>query len=151
MANTHSQIYLHIVFAVKYREKLIDDNWREDLHKYITGIIQNRNQILIVINSVPDHIHLLISIKPNILVSNLIRDIKNNSSKFINKNGWVKGKFNWQKGFGIFSLGHSQIEMAKKYISRQKFHHTQKSFGEEYIKLLNRYNIEYNDKYVFDE
>ena len=150
MANTYSQIILHIVFSVKKRENLLKDEWREDLHKYITGIIRNRDQNLIIINSVSDHLHLLIAVKPSIIVSNLIRDIKNNSSKFINKNDWVKGKFNWQKGFGIFSLGHSQIEMAKKYISRQKIHHIQRSFHEEYIKLLRRYKIEFNDKFVFD-
>jgi REP element-mobilizing transposase RayT len=150
MANTFSKIYLHIVFTVKQRENLISDDWREELHKYITGIIHNRNQNLIVLNSVSDHLHMLIAIKPNIIVSNLIRDIKNNSSKFINKNGWVSGKFNWQKGFGAFSLGNSQTEKAVAYISNQKSHHQQNSFQEEYMKLLRIYNIDYDDKYVFD-
>ena len=149
MANTYTQIYIHIVFAVEGRYNLIRDEFREELHKYITGIIQNEKHKLIIINSMPDHVHILIGIKPDSNLSNLVRDIKANSSKLINEKKWIKGRFNWQEGFGAFSYSHSQLDDVANYIRNQKKHHTKRSFREEYIELLEKFNIEYDPKYIF--
>jgi putative transposase len=150
MANTYTQLYIHIVFAVKGRANLLRKEHKEELHKYITGIIHNKKQKLYAINSMPDHIHILISIRPDISISDLVRDIKNNSSKFINTKRWIRGKFRWQKGYGAFSYGHSQIDTIVRYINNQEQHHAVRRFRKEYLALLNKYNIEYDEKYVFD-
>ena len=149
MANTYTQIYIQVVFAVQGRYNLIPNQHKEELHKYITGIIRNKNQNLIAINSMPDHIHIFIGMKPNIALSDLVRDIKNNSSRFINEKRWMRGKFNWQEGFGAFSYGHSQINAVVKYIQSQEKHHARRTFKEEYLKLLEKFNIDYDAKYLF--
>lgn len=150
MANTYTQIYIQIVFAVKGRQNLIKKNHKDELYKYITGITRNKNQKLISINGMPDHIHILIGLKPDIALSDLIRDIKANSSKFINKKNWYMGKFNWQEGFGAFSYSRSHLNKVIKYIENQEKHHKKKSFKEEYLELLQKFCVEYKAKYVFD-
>lgn len=150
MANTYTQIYIHVVFAVQGRQNLIPKEHKEDLHKYITGIVRNKGQKLIAINSMPDHAHVFIGMKPNIALSDLVRDIKNNSSGFINEKKWVRGKFNWQKGFGAFSYGHSQIDAVVKYILNQEKHHAKKTFHEEYVEMLKKFAVEYDEKYLFE-
>jgi len=149
MGNTYSQIYLHIVFAVKGRQNLIRVEIREGLHKYITGIVTNRDQKLLSIYCMPDHSHLLIGLKPAISISDLVRDIKAGSSKFINDKGLIKGKFSWQEGFGVFSYSRSQIDTVIKYIQNQEKYHHKKSFKEEYIELLEKFAVEYDEKYLF--
>lgn len=150
MANTYTQIYIQVVFAVQHRQNLINKDKKEELHKYITGIIRNKNQKLFAINSMPDHVHIFIGVKPSMALSDLVRDIKNNSSTFINEKKWVMGKFNWQKGFGAFSYRHSQIDTVVKYIQNQESHHAKKTFKEEYLEILKKFNVEYDDKYLFD-
>lgn len=150
MANTYSQVYLHIVFAVKGRQNLIRAEIREDLHKYITGIITNRDQKLLSIFCMPDHSHLLVGLKPSISISDLVRDIKAGSSKFINDKKLIKGKFSWQEGFGVFSYSRSQIDNVIKYIQNQEKHHNKKSFKEEYIEFLEKFAVEYDVKYLFE-
>lgn len=150
MANTYTQIYIQVVFAVQGRQSLIKKEHKEELHKYITGIIRNKDQKLITINCMTDHSHIFMGVKPTIALSDLVRDIKNNSSIFINSKRWVRGKFNWQEGFGAFSYGHSQIDTVVKYIQNQEEHHVKKSFKEEYLELLRKFEIEYDDRYVFD-
>ena len=150
MPNTYSQIYIQIVFAVKGRQNLIPNHKREELQKFITGIVKKREQKLLSIFSMPDHTHLLIGLKPSISISDLVRDIKAGSSKFINDNHWVKGKFNWQEGFGAFSYSKSQIDNVIKYILNQREHHKKKTFKEEYIEFLKRFAIEYDEKYLFE-
>jgi len=150
MANTYTQIYIHIVFAVQGRQNLIKKEHKEELHKYITGIIQNKGQKLIAINSMPDHMHIFIGMKPTAVLSDLVRDVKNNSSTFINEKRWVRGHFNWQKGFGAFSYAHSQIGAVARYIRDQEKHHAQTTFKEEYLKMLQKFAIEYDEKYVFE-
>ena len=149
MANTYSKIYIHVVFAVEGRRNLIPKQHRETLHKYITGIVQNRDQKMLSIFCMPDHSHILVGMKPSISISNLTRDIKAGSSKFINDNKWIAGKFNWQVGFGAFSYSRSQIDNVIKYILNQEIHHKRKTFKEEYIELLKKFEIEYEDKYLF--
>lgn len=150
MANTYTQIYIHIVFAVQGRQNLMLKEYKEELHKYITGIVQNKGQKLIAINSMPDHVHIFIGMKPTAALSDLARDIKNNSSTFINEKKWVRGKFNWQKGFGAFSYGHSQIDVVVKYIQNQEEHHEKKTFREEYLEMLQKFAVEYEEKYLFE-
>ena len=150
MADTYTQLYTHIVFAVKGRQHLIPKQHKEALHQYITRIITNKKQTLIRINSMPDHIHILVGMKPDIALSDLVRDIKANSSKFINKKGWVVGKFEWQTGFAAFSYSHSQLDTVVNYIKNQETHHSCLTFKEEYLAFLKRFDVPYNPKYVFD-
>ncbi len=149
MANTFSQIYIHAVFAVKGRENLIH-KWKDELHKYICGIVNGNQQKVYAINGMPDHIHILISIKPDCNLSDLMRDIKASSSKWINTKDFVKGKFQWQEGFGAFSVSQSQLDKVIAYIDNQEKHHSKVSFKQEYIELLKKYQVEYNEKYVFE-
>ncbi|MGQ0542632.1 MAG: IS200/IS605 family transposase, partial [Blastocatellia bacterium] len=128
MANTYSQIYIQIVFAVSGRENLVAKEWKAELYKYITGIVTNHGQKLLAINGVADHIHILLNIKPNIALSELVRDIKANSSRWINEKKLVKGKFQWQEGFGAFSYSVSQLDVVIRYIHRQEEHHKEVSF-----------------------
>jgi REP element-mobilizing transposase RayT len=150
MPNTYTQIYIQIVFAVTGRENLISKSHREELHKYITGIVQKREQKMLSIFCMPDHTHLLVGLKPLIAISDLTRDIKAGSSNFINDKKWVKGKFNWQEGFGAFSYSRSQIDTVIKYILNQEEHHKKKTFREEYINFLKKFEIEYDEKYLFE-
>ncbi|WDF45621.1 IS200/IS605 family transposase [Chryseobacterium sp. KACC 21268] len=150
MANTYTQIYIQIVFAVKGRQNLIPKEHRDELHKFITGIVSNRGQRLFAIFAMPDHVHLLVSIRPNILISDLVRDIKAGSSKFINDNKWIVGKFNWQEGYGAFSYSRSHVDNVVKYILNQEEHHKMKTFKKEYFDFLKKFDIEYDDKYVFE-
>ncbi|MBI1747843.1 MAG: IS200/IS605 family transposase [Acidobacteria bacterium] len=150
MANTYTKIYIQVVFAVSGRQSLIQRARKEELHKYITGIVQNRAQKLIAINCMPDHAHILIGLKPDMALSDLVRDIKAVASKFINQRKWVKGKFSWQEGFGAFSYSHSQLDALVNYIKNQEKHHARKSFRGEYLEMLRRFNIEYDAQFVFD-
>lgn len=150
MANTYSQIYIQIVFAVVGRLNLIEKSWKDELYKYITGIIRKHDQKLIAIGGIENHIHILIGLKPNIALSNLIRDIKANSSRFINEKRFVKGKFSWQEGFGAFSYSHSQLDAVVRYIQNQEEHHKTSNFKDEYLKFLKKYEVDFDEKYLFD-
>lgn len=150
MANTYSQIYLQVVFAVKGRRSLIQSEWKEELYKYICGVVNGKKEKVYAIGGVSDHIHILISIKPNILLSDLVRDIKCNSSKWINERQYVDGKFQWQEGFGAFSYNQSQLDNVIRYINNQEDHHKKKSFKNEYLEFLEQFYIEYDEKYLFE-
>jgi len=150
MANTYSQIYIQIVFAVKGRENLIKKANREELHKFITGIVSNREQKLLAIFAMPDHVHILVGMKPNIALSDLVRDIKAGSSKFINDSKWVNGKFNWQEGYGGFSYSKSHLDNVIKYILNQEEQHKKQTFKVEYHSFLEKFEIEYDEKYLFE-
>ena len=150
MANTFTQIYVQIVFSVKNRQALIPKNKKEELHKYITGVVQNKKCKMIAINSMPDHIHIFIGIHPKISISDLVKDIKISSNKKIKEKRWIKSKFEWQKGFGAFSYSRSQIDSVYKYIINQEEHHKKVTFKEEYVKFLEKFEINYNLKYIFD-
>lgn len=150
MPGTFTQLYVQIVFAVKGRVNLIPSQCKSELNQYIAGIIKGKDQKPIIVNGMPDHIHAFIGIKPVMAVSDLVRDIKNNSSKFITDKKWVIGKFQWQEGYGAFSYSHSQIENVYKYILNQEQHHKKRTFREEYLELLKKFEIEYNEKYLFE-
>ncbi len=150
MANTYSQIYIQIVFAVKHRNALIDSTWEEELYKYITGIVQNKEQKMIAINGMPDHIHIFIGMKPTCCISDLVREIKKASSVYIKENNLSRKPFNWQGGFGAFSYSHSHIDRVYKYIMNQKKHHQKQTFKDEYLDFLRKFEVEHNEKYMFD-
>ena len=150
MANTYSQIYMHIVFSVQGRLNLIPKQHREELHKIMTGIINKRNQKLLSIFAMPDHVHILVGMRPSMAISDLVRDIKAGSSNHINKEKWVKGKFSWQEGHGSFSHSKSQISQVANYISNQEEHHKKKTFKEEYMEILENLEIEYDERYLFE-
>lgn len=150
MANTYTQIYIQIVFTVKGRQNLISTEHREELHNFITGIVSNRGQKLFAVFAMPDHVHILVSISPNISISDLVRDIKAGSSKFINERKWIKGKFNWQEGYGAFSYSKSAVDNVVKYILNQEAHHKKKTFKDEYLDFLEKFEIDYNSKYLFE-
>ncbi len=150
MAGTYSQIYLQIVFAVRGRQNLIGASWKNDLHKYIAGIIKRKEQKPIIVNGMPDHIHVFVGLKPSMKIADLVRDIKNNSTNFINDNHLIKGKFSWQEGYSAFSYGHSQIERVYNYIKNQEQHHKKRTFKEEYLGLLKAFNILYEERYLFE-
>lgn len=150
MANTYTQIYIQIVFAVKGRQNLISKENREELHRLITGIVSNRNQKLFAVFAMPDHVHILISMNPTMSVSDLVRDIKAGSSKFINEKRWMNGKFNWQEGYGAFSYSKSGVDSVVKYILNQEEHHKKKTFREEYLDFMSKFEIEYDSNYLFE-
>ncbi len=150
MAGTYSQIYIQCVFAVSGRVNLLKSQWRSEVFKYIAGIITKKGHKPIIINGVADHVHLLIGLKPSLALSDLIRDVKNNTSNFINKQGWVRGRFSWQEGYGAFSYGRSQIDAVYQYIENQEEHHRQKSFQSEYLGFLKKFNVPYDEKYLFE-
>lgn len=151
MSNTYTQIHLQFVFAVKYRRSVIESSWKDELYKYITGIIQNNKHKLLSINGMPDHIHILIGMRPTQSVSDLLQDIKGNSSKWINDKRFTKSKFEWQEGYGAFSYGKSQIKDVMAYIENQEQHHKKRTFREEYLDFLEKFEIDYNEKYIFKE
>ena len=150
MANTFSQIYLQFVFAVKRRESLIPREHKEELHKYITGLVQNRHAKMLAVHCMPDHTHLFVGYKPTFLISDFVKEIKVESNEFINDKRWVKGKFSWQEGYGVFSYSHSHLDTVIKYVLNQEIHHQKKSFKHEYLELLKKFEISFEEKYVFD-
>jgi len=150
MPGTYSQIYVQYVFAVKGRANLLHDDWRDELLKYISGIITGKDQKAIIVNGYRDHVHVFVGLKPSMKISDLIRDIKNNSSNFINSNNWIKGKLSWQEGYGVFTYSHSHIDNVYQYILNQESHHAKKTLEEEYIDFLKKFDIKYEDKYLFD-
>ena len=149
MANTYTQIYIHAVFAIEGRQNLIKSEHNDELQKYIAGIVSGQKQKLIAINNMPDHLHLLIGLRPDAALSDLMRDIKAGSSKFINEQHWVAGKFSWQEGFGAFSHSRSQLGTVIRYLENQQKHHARRSFRDEYVELLEKYGVEYDQRYIF--
>ena len=149
MANTYTQIYIHVVFAVEGRQNLIRPEHNDELQKYITGIVSAQRHKLIAINNMPDHLHLLVGLRPDAALSELVRDIKANSSRFISENRWVMGRFSWQEGFGAFSYSRSQLGTVIRYIENQQKHHARKSFRDEYTGLLEKFGVEFDSRYIF--
>lgn len=148
--STYSQLYIQVVFAVKNRQALIKEDWEERLYQYITGIVQSKGQKMLAINGVSNHIHIFINIKPNCSIADLVREIKKSSNKFINENKFTPFKFQWQEGYGVFSYSHSHIDRVAKYVMNQKEHHRKKTFKEEYLEMLQKMNVDYDNKYLFD-
>lgn len=150
MPGTFSQIYIHVVFAVKGRDSLIHKSWEEELYKYITGIVRNKEQKMLAINGMSDHLHFFIGMKPSCCLSDLVREIKKSSNDFIKEKKFSKFKFQWQEGYGAFSYSHSNMDNVIKYIVNQKEHHRNASFKVEYMEFLKKFEIEFKEEYLFE-
>lgn len=150
MPGTFSQIYIQVVFAVKGRESLIQTTWEEELYKYISGIIRNKDQKILAINGISDHIHFLIGMKPSCCLSDLVREVKKSSNDFIKEKKFSQFKFQWQEGYGAFSYSHSSLNNVIAYINNQKEHHKKQSFKEEYKIFLTKFQIEHKEEYLFE-
>jgi putative transposase len=150
MAGTFSQIYIQVVFAVQGRKNFIKPSFEEELYKYISGIITGKEQKSLAVNGMPDHVHVLVGLKPSMRISDLVRDIKNNSSNFINDNAWLRNHFSWQEGYGAFSYSESQFGKVIDYIKNQKQHHQKRTFRQEYLSFLKKFNVPFEEKYLFE-
>lgn len=151
MANTYTQIHIQAIFAVKKRTGLIGKEWKDELYKYMTGIIQVHNHKLLAINGMPDHLHIFFGMRPTQSLSDLMQDIKGSSSKWINEKKFVKEKFEWQEGYGAFSYSKSQAPKVIAYVQNQEHHHHKITFMEEYKKFLKKFEIDYDERYIFKE
>lgn len=151
MPNTYTQIHIQFVFAVKFRHGLISSSWKDELYQYITGIVQNNKHKLICINGMPDHIHILIGVRPHQSISDLMQDVKGGSSKWINEKKFLKGKFEWQQGYGAFSYSKSHVKDVVHYIQNQEQHHQKKTFLQEYVDFLKKFEVEYEELFIFKE
>lgn len=149
MANTYSQIHIQCVIAVKYRASQIHPDWKEELHKYITGILQNYGHKMLAVNAMPDHVHIFFGFRPNHSLADLMRIVKSESAKWINDKQFTNAVFNWQEGYGAFSYSRSHVEKVIEYVLNQEEHHRHKTFLEEYEQFLKQFNIEYDPKYIF--
>jgi len=149
MANTYTKIYLHLVFSPMGRENINPSKHFEELQKFTTGIIQNNKHKLLAVKFMPDHVHIFIGYQPSQSLPDLLRDIKANTSRFINEKKWLTGKFQWQEGYGAFSYSHSQIDKVIQYINKQDTHHKMVSFKEEYFKILEKFDVEFVPEYLF--
>lgn len=150
MANTFSQIYLQFVFAVQGRQSMIAKEHKEEMHKYMTSLVQKRKAKMLAIHCMPDHVHLFVGFKPSVLISDFVKEIKVGTNEFITNKKWVKGSFNWQEGYGVFSYGHSQIDRVCKYIINQEAHHEKKTFRQEYHEFLEKFEVPYDERFLFE-
>ncbi len=148
MANTYTQIHLQLIFAVQFRAALIEESWKDELYKYLTGIIPQQKHKLIIVNGMPDHLHLLIGFRPHQSLSELMQDIKGDSSKWINKNKFTRSRFSWQEGYGAFSYSHSHLSNAINNIKNQENHHKKISFLDEYKSILKAFEVDFNEHYI---
>ncbi|NBC28045.1 MAG: IS200/IS605 family transposase [Bacteroidetes bacterium] len=149
MANTYTQIHVQTVFAVQNRRSLIGNKWKDDLYKYITAIIQNNDHKLLQINGMPDYVHILFGLRPVQAISDLMKQVKQDSSIWINQNKLARGKFTWQEGYGAYSYSKSQLPRVIKYIQNQQEHHRKRTFREEYLALLKTHGVDYDERYIF--
>ena len=150
MPNTYTQLLTQLVFAVKGRENLVKESFRDELEKYICGIARNHKHKPLAIYIMPDHLHLLVGLHPQQAISDLVREIKSHSTNFVNEKNWLKKKFYWQEGYGAFSYSRSQLDRVVKYILNQPAHHRRKKFRQEYVEFLQKFEIEYDEKYLFE-
>lgn len=151
MANTYTQIHIQLVFVVKFRDRMISPQWKDELYRYISGIIKNNGHKPLITNGMPDHIHIFLGLRPDQSISNLAQKIKSNSSRWINANKMINKKFNWQQGYGAFSYSKSNVHTVIRYIKNQEEHHQKRSFREEYVALLKEFEVGYDEQYVFHD
>jgi REP element-mobilizing transposase RayT len=151
MANTYTQLHIQFVFAVKYRASLIQNNWKNKLHRYVTGIIQANEHKMLQINSMPDHIHIFIGMRPHQSISSLIQNVKTESSRWIKAEKFCSSQFAWQNGYGAFSYSKSHVQNVIRYIQNQEAHHKKETFLDEYRRMLKAFEIEYDERYIFKD
>jgi putative transposase len=150
MPNTFSKIYLQFVFATRGRQSLIPKEHKEELHKYMTSLAQARKAKMFAIHCMPDHIHMFVGFKPSVLISDFVKQVKVESHEFINGKQWAKSAFSWQEGYGVFSYGHSQIATVCNDVLKQELHHKKKTFKEEYMEFLHKFEVPYEEQYLFE-
>jgi len=150
MANTFHQIHLQFVFAARHRQSMIPKEHKEELHKYITGLVQNRKAKMLAVHCMPDHIHIFAGLRPMIFIPDFVKEIKVESNEFINDKKWTKSKFEWQDGYGVFSYSHSHIDNVVRYVLNQEEHHKKKTFRQEYHEFLQKFEIPFEEKYLFE-
>ena len=151
MANTYHQLYVQTVFPVKYRKALIHPDWKSELQAVIGNLINENGCKTLIVNGMEDHIHCFFGLKPSTSISDVMKSVKAKSSKWINESGYLGRRFEWQKGFGCFSYSHSHMDAVYHYIKNQEKHHQQLSFREEYINMLEKFGVDYDDRYIFEE
>ena len=151
MANTYHQVYIQAVFAVKYREAVIDKSWRSELLGVIGNLINEKGCKTIIVNGVEDHVHCFLGLKPTVSISELMKTVKAKSSKYVNEHLLTSNRFEWQEGYGVFSYSHSQIDNVYQYIANQEEHHKKQSFREEYLSILDKFEIAYEERYIFED
>ena len=151
MANTYTQLHIQFVFAVKYRRALIHKAWKDELNKYITGLFQQNDHKMLQINSMPDHIHIFIGMRPAQSISSLVQNVKTESSKWIKEKGYCSAPFAWQEGYGAFSYSKSHVPDVIRYIQNQEAHHQKEPFLDEYRLFLSAFEIDYDEQYIFTE
>ena len=151
MANTYHQVYIQVVFAVKYREAVIAKEWKSILFGVIGNLINETGCKTIIVNGVEDHVHCFLGLKPTVSISELMKIVKAKSSKYINDHNLTKSRFEWQEGYGAFSYSHSQINVVYKYISNQESHHKKQNFKEEYLEFLEKFEVPFDERYLFED
>ena len=151
MSNTYTQIHIHTVFAVKNRDSLISTEWRERLYQYIISIINDQGHKALAVGGTANHVHILLGLHPTQSLSSLMLKIKQGTSEWINKERFSQFKFQWQEGYGAFSYSKSQLPNVVNYINNQEKHHAKRSFREEYLDLLKKFEVGYNERYIFDD
>ena len=149
-AGTFTQLYVHLIFAVKYRESMLLKSFRNEVFSYMSGIITNRNNKAIIVNGVSDHVHILLGLNPNDKISDIVASLKRESSSFINQKRFLNNKFHWQDGYGAFSYGKSQLQKVYNYILNQESHHSKVTFRDEYLQFLKKYEIKFDNEFLFD-
>ena len=149
MANTYTQIHIQAVFSVQNRDCVIQKTWKDELYKYMIGIISNHGHKVLAINGMPDHVHVFFGMRPTQSLSDLMQDLKGDSSKWINQNGFVTGHFSWQEGYGAFSYSKSHVNAVIEYVKNQEEHHRNKTFIEEYHEFLKKFEVDFDNKYIF--
>jgi REP element-mobilizing transposase RayT len=149
MANTYTQVHIQAVFSVQNRDCIIKQSWEEEMYRYITGIIQNNGHKLLAINGMPDHVHLFFGMRPTQSLSDLMQDVKGDTSKWINNKGLMKSRFSWQEGYGAFSYNKSDVNSVIDYIKNQELHHRKKTFAEEYHEFLEKFEVDFDERYLF--
>jgi REP element-mobilizing transposase RayT len=151
MANTYHQVYIQVVFAVKYREAIISNEWKSIVYGVLGNLINETGCKTIIVNGVEDHVHCFLGLKPTVSISELMKTVKAKSSKYINDHHFTKSRFEWQEGYGVFSYGHSQIKEVYKYIANQEQHHKKQTFNEEYLEFLDKFKVPFDERYVFED
>ena len=151
MANTYHQVYIQVVFAVKYREAVITDEWKSTLFGVIGNLINETGCKTIIVNGVEDHVHCFLGLKPTVSISELMKTVKSKSSKYINDHHFTNSRFEWQEGYGTFSYSHSQIDAVYKYIVNQEEHHKKQTFKEEYLEFLDKFKVSFDERYIFED
>jgi REP element-mobilizing transposase RayT len=146
----YTQLFIHLVFAVKNRECILSESIRKEVFSYMSGLLTNKKHKSIIVNGYTDHVHVFFGLNPVMSISDIVADLKRSSSLLINEKKWLRGKFQWQEGYGAFSYSKSHVENVYNYILNQNVHHKKRPFKEEYLDLLKKFEVDYDERYLFE-